>query len=88
MNQSAARCATASSAPGSSNKWVAPGTTSRRFAQHKRGYKANRYVRRYGLHLLPDLYAPYNPMPYREAVAQEMFLAEELRHQGFGVWQH
>jgi len=63
-------------------------TPERRFAQHKRGYKANRYVRQYGRHLLPELYAPYNPMPYREAVAQEMFLAEELRHQGFGVWQH
>jgi predicted GIY-YIG superfamily endonuclease len=60
----------------------------KRFAQHKRGYKANRYVRRYGLQLLPDLYEPYNPMPYRDAVEEEEFLAEELRHQGFAVWQH
>jgi predicted GIY-YIG superfamily endonuclease len=60
----------------------------RRFAQHKRGYKANHYVEQYGLRLLPDLYEPYNPMLYRDAVEQETFLAEELRHQGFGVWQH
>lgn len=60
----------------------------RRFAQHKRGYKANHFVRKYGLHLLPDLYQPYNPMPYRDAVEEEEFLAEELRHQGFAVWQH
>ena len=60
----------------------------RRFAQHKRGYKANRYVELYGVRLLPELYEPYNPMPYRDAVEQETFLANELRHQGLAVWQH
>lgn len=63
-------------------------TPERRFAQHKRGYKANRYVRKYGLRLLPELYEPYNPMPYAEAVEQEALLADELRYQGLAVWQH
>ena len=60
----------------------------RRFAQHKRGYKANRFVKKYGVRLLPELYEPYNPMTYKDAVEEEQFLAEELRQQGFAVWQH
>ena len=42
-----------------------------RFENHKRGYKANWYARKYGLHLLPQIYEYYNPMSYKEAVAKE-----------------
>jgi predicted GIY-YIG superfamily endonuclease len=59
-----------------------------RFAQHKRGYKSARFVERYGVRLLPHLYEQYNPMTYRQAVAQERSLAERLRRLGFGVWQN
>ena len=59
-----------------------------RFENHKRGYKANWYARKYGLHLLPQIYEYYNPMSYREAVAKEKQLAEELRAEGYAVWQN
>lgn len=36
MNHSRASSATASRAPGSSNRWVAPGTTASRFSQRSR----------------------------------------------------
>jgi hypothetical protein len=58
-----------------------------RFENHKRGYKGNRYVQRFGLRLRPDLYAVYNPMPYEAAVALEIELAEAFREQGYAVWQ-
>ncbi len=59
-----------------------------RFAQHKRGYKSGRYVRQYGLNLLPHLYERYNPMTYDEAVERERILADHLRKLGFAVWQN
>ena len=59
-----------------------------RFKNHKAGYKANKYVRKYGLHLLPSLYEFYNPMSYTQAQAKEKELAEELRAQGYAVWQN
>lgn len=58
-----------------------------RFLNHKRGYKANRYARKYGLRLRPDLFACYNPMPYEGAVEMEVELAEALRAEGHAVWQ-
>ena len=59
-----------------------------RFEQHKQGYKANRYTRDFGLHLRPDIYDQYNPIPTREDAEElEQYLAERLRRQGFGVWQ-
>ena len=58
-----------------------------RFENHKCGYKANRYVTRYGLRLRPDLYACYNPMPYAAAVELEIELATGLREDGCAVWQ-
>ncbi|KMQ80249.1 hypothetical protein BPMI_00218c [Candidatus Burkholderia pumila] len=35
-----------------------------RFDKHKAGVQSNRYVREFGLRLLPHLYEMYNPMPY------------------------
>ena len=58
-----------------------------RFDKHKAGIQANRYVMRYGLRLLPRLYAVYNPMPYEGACDMEVELAIGLREQGYGVWQ-
>jgi len=58
-----------------------------RFDKHKAGIQANRYVREYGLRLLPDIYALYNPLTYDEARSLEVELGIDLREGGFGVWQ-
>lgn len=59
-----------------------------RFDQHKKAYKSNRYARVYGLHLRPDLFEAYNPIPSRkDAEELEVYLAERLRQKGHGVWQ-
>ena len=50
-------------------------TPELRFARHKAGIKANRFVLDHGLRLLPQLYAWANPMPYEAAC------------EGFSVWQ-
>lgn len=59
----------------------------RRFDKHKAGIQANRFVQQYGLRLLPQLYAVYNPMPYQGAREMEVELAIGLREAGYGVWQ-
>ena len=59
----------------------------RRFEKHKAGIKANRFAQVYGIRLLPQLYAVYNPMPYEGAREMEVELAVALREQGYGVWQ-
>lgn len=58
-----------------------------RFDKHKAGIQANRYVREYGLRLLPQLYEVFNPMPYEGAREMEVELGIALREKGFGVWQ-
>ena len=58
-----------------------------RFDKHKAGIQSNRYVRDFGLRLLPALYAVYNPMPYDGAREMEVELAIGLREAGYGVWQ-
>ena len=58
-----------------------------RFDKHKAGIRSNKYVRLYGLRLLPDLYERYNPMPYGVAKSMEVELAIGLREAGYGVWQ-
>ena len=62
------------------------GETSRdpdlRFDQHKAGYKASRWVERFGVLLLPDLVAHLNPLRRWEAVELEPALAEEFRRAG------
>ncbi len=59
-----------------------------RFGNHKRGYKANRFVRDYGIGLRRDEYESYNPMSYEDACFMEVFLAEMLRAKGHAVWQN
>ena len=51
------------------------------------GIQSNRYVKQYGLRLLPDLYEAFNPMPYEEACDREVEVGIDLRSAGFGVWQ-
>ncbi len=63
-------------------------TPADRFRKHKAGVKANRFVQRYGVRLLPKLYEFYNPMPYNGARDMEVELAISLREAGFGVWQN
>lgn len=58
-----------------------------RFDKHKAGIQSNRYVKRYGLRLLPDLYEGFNPMSYGEACDREVEVGIDLRSAGFGVWQ-
>lgn len=59
----------------------------RRFDKHKAGIQSKRFVREFGLRLLPELYAVYNPMPYQGACEMEVELAIGLREAGYGVWQ-
>lgn len=59
----------------------------RRFDKHMAGIQANRYVLRYGLRLLPDLYEGFNPMTREDAQSREVEIAIDLRSAGFGVWQ-
>lgn len=56
-----------------------------RFANHKAGIKAASVVTRYGLRLLPELYAHLNPMPFEAAAQMEQDLAEDLRLAGYTV---
>lgn len=56
-----------------------------RFENHKNGYKAAWVVEKYGVRLLPDLYAHLNPMPYEAALQMETELAEDLRNEGYTV---
>ena len=58
-----------------------------RFDKHKAGIQANVYVRKWGIRLLPQLYAMYNPMPYEGARDMEVELGIALRELGYGVWQ-
>ena len=62
-------------------------TPEQRFAKHKAGIQANKFVQLFGLRLLPHLYAYANPMPYNAARDMEVELAIALREQGYCVWQ-
>tara|TARA_B100001142_G_scaffold304811_1_gene333250 strand:+ start:74 stop:394 length:321 start_codon:yes stop_codon:yes gene_type:complete len=58
-----------------------------RFEQHKEGYKANTYAKRFGLKLRPDLYEKYNPIPTRKDAEEiEEMLGGLLRKRGYAVW--
>ena len=60
-----------------------------RFAKHKGGHKAGRYVLRHGLHLVPAMYEHINPVGTRERAEEiERVLTGYLRRHGFGVWSN
>ena len=56
-----------------------------RLANHKAGVKAASLVKRYGIRLIPELYAHLNPMPFEAAAQMEMDLAEDLKRAGYTV---
>ena len=56
-----------------------------RFENHKAGHKAAWTVKRYGIRLLPEFYACFNPMPFHIAAEMEQGLAEDLRAEGYTV---
>lgn len=53
-----------------------------RFDQHKTGYKASRFVNRFGVRLLPQLFTHFNPLRRWEAVELEPVLAQAFRDAG------
>ena len=58
-----------------------------RFDQHKEGYKANKYVKIFGIRLLPWIYSKHNPIPTRKDAEEiEKMLGINLRNNGIGVW--
>jgi predicted GIY-YIG superfamily endonuclease len=60
-----------------------------RFKQHKVGYKANSYVKKYGLGLVPKIFSHFNPITKRkEAEKIEQWITEKLREKGHGVWSN
>lgn len=59
-----------------------------RFINHKRGYKSNRYAKKYGIKLRPDLFECFGSMPWEAATALEKELACGLREEGYAVWQN
>ena len=58
-----------------------------RFDNHMAGIRANKFVTRYGLRLMTELFEHLNPMPYGDAQYMEVDLAIRLREAGYGVWQ-
>ena len=58
-----------------------------RFDKHKAGIQSNVFAFKYGIRLLPGLYAMYNPMPCEGARDMEVELGIALRQLGYGVWQ-
>ncbi len=60
-----------------------------RFQQHKDGYKANRFVKEYGLCLRKDIYELFNPIKTRDEAEQiEQAITEKLRELGYGIWSN
>jgi predicted GIY-YIG superfamily endonuclease len=53
-----------------------------RFQQHQDGYKASRYVKKYGVRLLPEFFEHLNPMSGAEATELEGSIAEALKKEG------
>lgn len=61
-------------------------TPEERLAKHRAGIRSAKSVRKYGLHLRPDL-VDVGPFATRaEALAAEADLAKSLRDQGFHVF--
>ena len=60
-------------------------TPEERFTNHKAGIKDAWVVKRYGIKLMPELFAHLNPMPFEAAVQMEKDLAQDLRRAGYTV---
>src|SRR5262249_51804078 len=62
-------------------------TPEARLKQHKAGYKSSRFVREFGVHLLPRLYRRAGPFSSRaEALEGEQRLAQQLEKSGYCVF--
>lgn len=61
-------------------------TPEERFANHKRRYKAGRFVPEFGVELMPKRYQHIPRMPREEAEKKERELALRLRRRGYAVW--
>ena len=60
-----------------------------RFKQHKTGYKANRFAKKYGIKLAKRKFKKYNPISTRKEAEQiEESLSYKLRKKGHGVWSN
>ena len=60
-----------------------------RFKQHKEGYKANRFAKKYGFRLVPKIFSHFNPIAKRkDAERIEQWIAKKLREKGHGVWSN
>jgi len=57
-----------------------------RFQQHKDGYKSSKYVRKYGVRLLPELFGHLNPMSNAESIELEASIAEALKKAGIPTY--
>ena len=60
-----------------------------RYMEHMKGikFRYNRYVYKYGIRLVPELYNALNPLDSREAAEEaEEKLAKDLQRQGHAVW--
>ena len=53
-----------------------------RFQQHKDGHKASKYVRKYGVRLMTELFEHLNPMSNAESIELEVNIAEALKKAG------
>jgi hypothetical protein len=62
-------------------------TPDERFQQHKTGYKDSKWVRRFGVGLLPALYRHLNPLDSEAADRLEVELAKALEETGVTVHQ-
>jgi hypothetical protein len=62
-------------------------TPDERYLKHKAGHRASKWVRRYGIGLLPALYRHLNPLSYEQAAVAEVALAEAIRGTGIRVQQ-
>jgi hypothetical protein len=63
-------------------------TPEERFENHKRGYKAGKkWVTKYGVRLLPELYEHLNPLSREDAdLMEKETLPNELRRRGYKVY--
>ena len=57
-----------------------------RFQQHKDGHKASKYVRKYGVRLMPELFEHLNPMSNAESIELEASIAEALKKAGIPTY--
>lgn len=60
-------------------------TPEERFQEHLNGIRASRYVRDYGVRLLPNLCEELHPMTELESLRRERNLVSKLRREGYTV---